>query len=79
MGYTSAGVYTLAANSGTPFTANKTFIIGGALQSAAGGNIVQFAYERNTTTLIDLYTTDLSLGAANDLLNNTSFEVRIYP
>ena len=79
MGYTSAGVYTLTANSGTPFTANKTFIIGGALQSAAGGNIVQFAYERNTTTLIDLYTTDLSSGAANDLLNNTSFEVRIYP
>ena len=67
---TSAGVYTLTANAAT-FTANKTiiFLNAGSSQSIITG-------EKTSDTVLTVKT--ISGGAADSVITNGAFEVRIY-
>ena len=76
---TSDGVYTLTS-SGTPFTANKTVIFSGNnMNSNFGINAIFYYSEIQSTSVISIYTNDLSIGLIDNILNNTSIEIRIYP
>ena len=73
----SAGLYNITANSGTPFTANKT----GVLISVSGASsaIKSIMYELTSTSTITVISTDGFGVDTDDLLTNTMIEIRIYP
>lgn len=80
-GRTSAGLYTLTADSGTPFTSNKTVI----LMSTPTVGLVTYIVVPTSTSVITFSTvlssviaTVLTATATDALLNNTLIEVRIY-
>ena len=79
MGYTGVGTYTLTANSGTPFTANKTqAFIGGNVASVGGDNYFMNT-SINSTTVIGISSGSYGIGFNDDILSNTPIEIRIYP
>jgi len=77
--YTGAGLYTLTANSGTPFTANKTQVYIGGNISTVGSDVYTFNTSINSTTVIGISSSSLTSGFADDILTNTPIEIRIYP
>lgn len=73
-----AGDYDFAPTSGTPFTANKTWVSIG--QSAPNvGDIFTTSYTYDTTSSISIITQSLSMGLSDEILGHTSIEIRIYP
>jgi hypothetical protein len=79
MGYTGVGLYTLTANSGTPFTANKTQVyIGGNIATVGGDNYFMNT-SINSTTVIGISSGSYGIGFNDDILSNTPIEIRIYP
>jgi len=77
--YTGVGLYTLTANSGTPFTANKTqAFIGGNVASVGGDNYFMNT-SINSTTVIGISSGSYGIGFNDDILSNTPIEIRIYP
>ena len=77
--YIGPGEYTITSTSGTPFTANKTWFVMGNLQQAVMQNNDQVKGIVESTTTFRIYVIDLSMGSSNDMLTNTSIEIRIYP
>ena len=75
--YDGVGMYSLQFT-GTPLTANKTFIQMGSIHGLAG-NIPILTYYRTSTSSIFINTATLGAGDDNDLLGETAIEIRIYP
>lgn len=65
---TGAGVYTLTATGGTPFTANKTTLLVGSVAPAA------FSFTRTSTTVIAL-----TSGGVDGQFLETTVEIKVYP
>src|SRR6185369_9195142 len=81
-GRTSAGIYTMTAGSGTPFTSNKTQVFMGSSVSTPSG---QFSIIRTTrtTTVITVETLAVDVVAntvvdTDDILTQTAISVLIY-
>ena len=78
---TSDGLYSLTADSGTPFTANKTFVFIGPADPTGtlGADQYHRDYFVTSTTVIEFATSSLSNGLQDEVFNNTPIEIRIYP
>lgn len=72
----SAGLYTLTS-SGTPFTANKTAVF--ISVNGASSSIRSIFYEVTSTSTVQVTTTDGFGTDTDNILDNTSIEIRIYP
>ena len=79
MGYNSPGIYSLTANSGTPFTSNKTQVIIGSNINVIGSDVYTINTSINSTSVIDISSASVGIGFDNGILNNTPIEIRIYP
>jgi hypothetical protein len=77
--YTGVGLYTLTANSGTPFTANKTQVFIGGNIATVGGDNYFMNTSINSTTVIGISSGSYGIGFNDDILSNTPIEIRIYP
>lgn len=77
--YTGVGLYTLTANSGTPFTANKTQVYIGGNVATLGGDFYSMNTSINSTTVIGISSGSYGIGFNDDILSNTPIEIRIYP
>lgn len=77
---TAVGSYSITANSGTPFTTNKTGVfISNTDPTGSGGDLYAVSnYIVNNTTMT-IISQSLGFGSSDDILNNTMIEVRIYP
>lgn len=79
-GYSSVGVYTINAVAGNPFTTNKTQVFTSLVQTAVNSGVL---YIINTSpdgqNTITIGVMDAFVTYANDILFNTSIEIRIYP
>lgn len=80
-GRTSAGLYTITADSGTPFTANKTHI----LIDPPALDLVTFKIVKTSTSILTITTglssviaTVLTSVSTDVLLSNTLIEIRVY-
>lgn len=69
------GVYTITADSGTPFTAGKTAIIVSLNGSGAVGRITAVA---TSTTVVTISTYNESFVLTDALLNSTLVEIKVY-
>jgi len=77
--YTGVGLYTLTANSGTPFTSNKTQVFIGGNIATVGGDNYFMNTSINSTTVIGISSGSYGIGFNDDILSNTPIEIRIYP
>lgn len=75
--YNATGSYAITADSGTPFTDNKTVVFITPTGGDASVNLIHTAY--NTTTNLSIYTGDTFGANADNILDNTGIEIRIYP
>ena len=75
--YITIGNYDLTLTSAFP--ASKTWVVGGSADiSAGGGDFATLDIKRSTDNIIKLRTYD-NFTPANDMLVNTSIEIRVYP
>lgn len=77
--YIATGNYSIDADSGTPFTADKTTVIVGSTPDSGSPGIGTFG--TRTDTQIQIWTRISGNGLArnNDYLHQTFFEIRVYP
>lgn len=75
--YDGLGEYSLQFT-GTPLTANKTFITMGSVY-ALSTNLPGLIYRRTSTSSVYINTYDSSVGNDNGMLGETAIEIRIYP
>lgn len=71
----SDGVYTITANSGTPFTAGKTAVIISLNGAGAVGRITGVV---TSTSVVTINTYNETFVLDDDLLNSTYVEIRVY-
>lgn len=76
----SDGNYTLTANSGTPFTTNKTFVfISPTDPTGTFADLYFRDYYVSSTTTINFLSNSLAFGPSDTIFQNTLIEIRIYP
>lgn len=72
---TNAGIYTITADSGTPFTAGKTQIF---LSSNGATAIGRLEAVRTSSSVITIQTLNETFTLADALLSSTAIEIRVY-